>query len=112
MRTPGHCLALISMIPLVLAGSGAQALQCMAGTIKFHKDDGIQRCVIDANHRIYTAKNQPIDCVAGHTVTLHPSGKLESCQIDKIHVVVGMSCAGPARIVLGENGGLRNCQRK
>jgi hypothetical protein len=117
MPTLGHLrltaklrsLAIILAIPPILAASGAQALQCTAGTIKFHKDDGIQRCVIDANHRLYTAKEQPIDCLAGHAVTLHPSGKLESCHISGTHVVLGMPCSGPARIELDEVGGLRGC---
>ena len=99
----------IIMLPLVTFGASAQALQCTAGTIKFHDGGGIQRCVIDANHRIYTARNQPIDCTAGHAVTLHASGKLESCRIGKTHVVTGIPCFGPARIELDEIGRLHGC---
>ena len=102
----------IAAAAVLSINAGAHALQCAAGTIKFHDDGGIQRCVIDAHHRIYSAKNQPIDCIAGHAVWLYPDGKLESCQISENHVVLGMPCMGPARIELDETGVLRDCQRK
>jgi hypothetical protein len=102
----------IAAAAVLSINADAHALQCAAGTIKFHDDGGIQRCVIDAHHRIYSAKNQPIDCIASHAVWLYPDGKLEPCQISEIHVVLGMPCMGPARIELDENGALRGCQWK
>lgn len=99
----------VIVLPLVAFGSSAQALQCTAGTIKFHDGGGIQRCVIDANHRLYSARDQPIDCIAGHAVTLHASGNLKSCRIGKAHVIIDMPCSGPAWIELDDVGGLRGC---
>ena len=99
----------IILLPLIGFSSEAHALQCTAGTIKFHEGGGILRCVIDADHRLYTAKDQPIDCIAGHAVTLHPSGELESCRIGETHVVLGVPCPGPAGIELDETGALRGC---
>lgn len=94
----------------VTATSGANALQCAAGTIKFHPDGGIQQCVIDANHRLHTAMGEPVDCTAGHAVALYASGKLKSCHIVETHAVQAKSCAGPARIELDEAGMLRSCR--
>tara|TARA_A100001037_G_scaffold303470_1_gene337562 strand:+ start:7150 stop:7509 length:360 start_codon:yes stop_codon:yes gene_type:complete len=101
-------VAFVALMASLLSPT-ADAMQCSAGTIKFHQDGGIQRCVIDAHHRLFKAKEQPIDCIAGHTVTLFANGKLESCRIRDTHVVLGMPCSGPARIELDEIGALRGC---
>ncbi len=96
---------------LILVPDAYAQLNCNPG-VEFYPDGGgIRRCVLNGEHKLYTAAGFKVICAHGKPLTQHLDGALRSCGIEKVHSFDGQRCEPPAEVVFSPDGRLRACRR-
>lgn len=101
--------AVAAFLALLLFAPEAGALQCGAGTIRYHPDGDIESCQIEADHEFRTGQGYWITCRAGTIVRQHLGGALKSCVIGKPQAFGGVQCPAAARVRFTPDGSLEGC---
>lgn len=96
---------------LCFAPPSFSQLNCNAGVEYYPDGGGIERCVLNGHHTLYTARGLEVICADGKTLTQYPDGALQSCSIEKVHTFDGVRCEPFSEVTFEPDGSLRECKR-
>ncbi len=94
---------------IVFSYTAVAELNCNVG-IEFYPSGGIKSCMLNGNHRIYTARGQPLTCADGHVLVQYPDGKLKSCVLAESVTFDTVRCDRLSRVELGSDGAVKKCE--
>ena len=103
--------AAVTVLALVGSGAGAASAQvnCNVG-VDFYPGGAIRSCTLNGDHRIHTARGEPLTCANGHGVTLYENGRLQSCVLARPLTSGSLHCEAGRRVELGPDGDLTGCR--
>jgi hypothetical protein len=96
---------------LTLVPTSHAQLNCNVGVQYYPDGGGIERCVLNGEHTLYTGRRLEVICADGKPLTQYPDGALQSCSIEKRHVFDGVRCEPPSEVAFEADGRLRSCSR-
>ena len=103
------CILVSWLAWTVFSAAALAELNCNVG-IEFYPNDGIKRCNLNGNDRIYTAQGQGLTCVDGHMLVQYPDGKLKVCTIAIPLAFDSKHCDALSQIKLGPKGNIKKCE--
>ncbi|GMQ89860.1 MAG: hypothetical protein BMS9Abin10_0195 [Gammaproteobacteria bacterium] len=99
----------LAVLALTLLGASAAAqLNCNVG-VQFYPGGGIESCNLNGDHRLYTARGQPLTCLNGRRLVQYPDGRLKSCTLAQPVNFEARPCARLSVVQLDPDGKLKKC---
>ncbi len=107
---PSAAFSVLAALLLMALPSAAQ-LNCNAGVEYYPDGGGIERCVLNGHHTLFTAKGLKVTCADGTALTQYRDGALKSCEIDKRHSFDSTLCEPQSEVTFEPDGRFRACER-